>query len=88
MTVLQMVERYIFFITLALLVLAVVLTKVFVTVMGDVGLFPHGISNVTFGLLCVVTYTTLDEVVGGVMGYIADRTSPDPEEYEDEGDFR
>ena len=88
MTVLQMVERYIFFITLALLALAVVLTKVFVTVMGDVGLFPHDISNVTFGLLCVVTYITLDEVVGGVMGYIADRTSPDPEEYEDEGDFR
>lgn len=84
MTVLQMVERYIFFITLALLVLAVVLTNVFVTVMGDVGLFPHEISNVTFGLLCVVTYITLDEVVGGVMGYIADRTSPDPEEYEDE----
>lgn len=86
MTVLQMVERYIFFITLALLVLAVVLTNVFVTVMGDVGLFPHDISNVTFGLLCLVTYITLDEVVGGVMGYIADRTSPDPEEYED--DFR
>lgn len=86
MTVLQMVERFIFFITLALLVLAVVLTSVFVTVMGDVGLFPHDISNVTFGLLCVVTYITLDEVVGGVMGYIADRTSPDPEEYED--DFR
>lgn len=84
MTVLQMVERYIFFITLALLVLAVVLTNVFVTVMGDVGLFPHVVSNVTFGLLCVVTYITLDEVVGGVMGYIADRTSPDPEEYEDE----
>lgn len=84
MTVLQMVERYIFFITLALLVLAVVLTNVFVTVMGDVGLFPHDVSNVTFGLLCVVTYITLDEVVGGVMGYIADRTSPDPEEYEDE----
>ena len=84
MIVLQMVERYIFFITLALLVLAVVLTKVFVTVMGDVGLFPHAISNVTFGLLCLVTYITLDEVVGGVMGYIADRTSPDPEEYEDE----
>ena len=88
MTVLQMVERYIFFITLALLVLAVVITKVFATVMGDVGLFPHDVSNVTFGLLCVVTYITLDEVVGGVMGYIADRTSPDPEEYEDEGDFR
>ena len=52
MTVLQMVERYIFFITLALLVLAVVLTKIFVTVMGDVGLFPHAISNVTFGLVC------------------------------------
>lgn len=84
MTVLQMVERYIFFITLALLVLAVVLTNVFVTVMGDVGLFPHVVSNVTFGLLCVVTYITLDEVVGGVMGYIADRTSPDPEDYEDE----
>ena len=84
MTVLQMVERYIFFITLALLVLAVVLTKVFVTVMGDVGLFPHVVSNVTFGLFCLVTYITLDEVVGGVMGYIADRTSPDPEEYEDE----
>lgn len=84
MTVLQMVERYIFFITLALLVLAVVLTNVFVTVMGDVGLFPHHVSNVTFGLLCVVTYITLDEVIGGVMGYIADRTSPDPEEYEDE----
>lgn len=84
MTVLQMVERYIFFITLALLVLAVVLTNVFVTVMGDVGLFPHDMSNITFGLLCVVTYITLDEVVGGVMGYIADRTSPDPEEYEDE----
>lgn len=88
MTVLQMVERYIFFITLALLVLAVVLTNVFVTVMGDVGLFPHDISNVTFGLFCLVTYITLDEVVGGVMGYIADRTSPDPEDYEDEGDFR
>ena len=88
MTVLQMVERYIFFITLALLVLAVVLTNVFVTVMGDVGLFPHDISNVTFGLLCVVTYITLDEVVGGVMGYIADRTSPDPGEYGDEDDFR
>lgn len=88
MTVLQMVERYIFFITLALLVLAVVLTNVFVTVMGDVGLFPHDISNVTFGLLCLVTYITLDEVVGGVMGYIADRTSPDPEEYGDEDDFR
>lgn len=84
MTVLQMVERYIFFITLALLVLAVVLTNVFVTVMGDVGLFPHDISNVTFGLFCLVTYITLDEVVGGIMGYIADRTSPDPEEYEDE----
>lgn len=84
MTVLQMVERYIFFITLALLVLAVVLTNVFVTVMGDVGLFPHVVSNVTFGLLCVVTYITLDEVVGGIMGYIADRTSPDPEDYEDE----
>lgn len=84
MTVLQMVERYIFFITLALLVLAVVVTKVFVTVMGDVGLFPHVVSNVTFGLLCVVTYITLDEVVGGIMGYIADRTSPDPEDYEDE----
>lgn len=84
MTVLQMVERYIFFITLALLVLAVVMTNVFVTVMGDVGLFPHDISNVTFGLLCLVTYITLDEVVGGVMGYIADRTSPDPEDYEDE----
>lgn len=84
MTVLQMVERYIFFITLALLVLAVVLTNVFVTVMGDVGLFPHEISNVTFGLFCLVTYITLDEVVGGVMGYIADRTSPDPEEHEDE----
>ena len=88
MTVLQMVERYIFFITLALLVLAVVLTNVFVTIMGDVGLFPHDISNVTFGLLCLVTYITLDEVVGGVMGYIADRTSPDPEEYGDEDDFR
>ena len=88
MTVLQMVERYIFFITLALLVLAVVLTNVFVTVMGDVGLFPHDISNVTFGLFCVVTYITLDEVVGGVMGYIADRTSPDPEDYGDEDDFR
>lgn len=73
-----------FFITLALLVLAVVLTNVFVTVMGDVGLFPHDISNVTFGLFCLVTYITLDEVVGGIMGYIADRTSPDPEEYEDE----
>lgn len=84
MTVLQMVERYIFFITLALLVFAVVLTNVFVTVMGDVGLFPHHVGNVTFGLLCVVTYITLDEVIGGVMGYIADRTSPDPEEYEDE----
>lgn len=84
MTVLQMVERYIFFITLALLVLAVVLTNVFVTVMGDVGLFPHDISNVTFGLFCLVTYITLDEVVGGVMGYIADRTSPDPEDYGDE----
>ena len=83
MTVLQMVERYIFFITLALLVLAVVLTNVFVTVMGDVGLFPHVVSNVTFGLFCLVTYITLDEVVGGVMGYIADRTSPDPEDYED-----
>ena len=88
MTVLQMVERYILFITLALLVLAVVVTKVFVTVMGDVGLFPHTISNVTFGLLCLVTYITLDEVVGGVMGYIAERTSPDPEEYGDEDDFR
>lgn len=88
MTVLQMVERYIFFITLALLVLAVVLTNVFVTVMGDVGLFPHDISNVTFGLFCLVTYITLDEVVGGIMGYIADRTSPDPEEYGDEDDFR
>ena len=88
MTVLQMVERYIFFITLALLVLAVVLTKAFVTVMGDVALFPHEISNLSFGQLCLVTYITLDEVVGGIMGYIADRTSPDPEEYEDEGDFR
>lgn len=86
MTVLEVIERYILLVTIALVLLALVVTNAFVGLFVDLGIFSGQPSYSVYGLMLLATYLGLDEFLGGVMAYIAERTherqgEDDPEDF-------
>lgn len=85
MTVLDVVQRYITLISMALALLSVVLTSAFVDLFVDLGFFSSNISYGVFGILTLAVYILLDEVVGGILEYYSQKIYEDGEEYNDGG---
>lgn len=85
MTVLDVVQRYITLITMAMALLSVVLTSAFVELFVDLGFFSSNISYGVFGILTLAVYILLDEVVGGILEYYSQKIYEDGEEYDDGG---
>lgn len=84
MTLADKIEKYILLIQITLGFFAAVASNVAFQYMLDIGLMSGAPSGVGYGIMAIVIYTILFEVVTDILVYIAERYSPQVDEAEDD----